>query len=120
MYFLNSGIYMFLNHFYLVVSKKLYQELVGSSFLRNDFAICEERTTVNKSMTWTGFYLYGKNTYFEFFEDGALPDRKEGSFGLAIGTEKSEGLGEKLSVTFKQQGFEEQIYHRQTHDRPIL
>ena len=119
MYFFEFRNYMFLNHFYLVVNKKLYQELVTSFFLRNIFAICEERTTINKSMKWKGFYIYGKNTYFEFFEDGALPGRKEGSFGLAIGTEKSDGLEEELSLTFKHQGFEEQIYHRQTNGKDI-
>ncbi len=51
-----------------------YQALVESSFLREEFAWTEDRTTVaNQNRSWRGLYLYGENNYFEFLDPVTTP-----------------------------------------------
>ena len=82
---------VYLNHFFLVVDSPTYKDIVESEFLKNEFAYFEERTTVvNDDDTYTGAYVYGKNTYFEFF-DGSKSENFMPSgltSGMAFGVEK--------------------------------
>jgi len=74
-----------LNHFYVTVDPDTYRQIVGSAFLKNEFAPFETRTTVRTDSTYTGAYFYGRNTYFEFFAADAA--HALGASGLALGTE---------------------------------
>jgi hypothetical protein len=90
-----------LNHFYFVPDAATYRAIAGSDFLRRQFAVAEERTTVRDDSTYTGFYLYGENTYFEFLK----PDARyaEGAFGLALGSDES-GTWRRLAPRWKEAG----------------
>ena len=79
-----------LNHFYATVDAQTYAAIEGSSFLREQFAPFEQRTTVRNDSTYSGLYLYGTNVYFEFFE-ADQGERKTGDAGFALGIENSVG-----------------------------
>ncbi|TDC20117.1 hypothetical protein E1265_22810 [Streptomyces sp. 8K308] len=79
---------LFYNHAYAVVDRETADAIEHSEFLR-EFADFEVRTTTGGDFTWTGRYLYGHETYLEFFGEGDLPgqDAEFGSSGLGISTE---------------------------------
>src|ERR1700754_3897033 len=78
---------VYLNHFFLTLDGESYAAVQSSSFLRNEFATFEQRTTVRKDTSYTGSYFYGAHTYFEFFEAGRGLDRTAGANGIAFGVE---------------------------------
>jgi len=66
---------VYLNHFFLTVDSPTYKDIVGSGFIKNEFAHFEERTTVvNAGQSYSGAYIYGENTYFEFFDESQSQD----------------------------------------------
>lgn len=80
---------LLLNHLYVIPDAETYAALAASTFLREAFAVSEERTTVRPDMTYSGLYFYGEDTYFEFLPpDGPLP---EGRTGVAFGIESPGG-----------------------------
>ncbi len=83
---------VFLNHVYAVVDRETYDALRGSSFLRETFAVSEERETVRADLTYSGLYFYGQRTYFEFLPPTAAAGLAEGNTGLALGVESEDGL----------------------------
>src|SRR5262249_43920941 len=76
-----------LNHFFLTVDRETYKAIESSTFLREEFAPFEQRTTVRKDMTYTGSYFYGDRSYFEFFEVGASIGRAVGASAVAFASE---------------------------------
>lgn len=60
---------LFLNHFFVVVDEPTYQDIQDSEFLRNIFAVTQSRTTKRNDAEYSGFYLYGETTYFEFLKE---------------------------------------------------
>jgi len=92
---------VFLNHFYLTLDHATYTAIETSEFLRREFAVTEERTTVRKDRTYTGLYFYGANTYFEFFDADKQTQRRVGDSAIAFGVEDpgaSEKLGQALGT----------------------
>ena len=55
-----------LNHFYATVDVETITAIRESPFVRR-FGNLEVRTTKGTQSTWTGTYLYGRQTYVEFF-----------------------------------------------------
>lgn len=90
---------VFLNHLYAVVDPETYAALAGAEFLRQAFAVTEERTTVRADLTYSGLYFYGQRTYFEFLQPGAASGT-----GLALGVERTGAL-----AAFAQRLAEEQV-----------
>lgn len=79
---------VFLNHFYVVIDSTTYKEIEQSAFLRSEFAVTEQRTTVRTDMSYTGLYFYGTNTYFEFFDVASDTSRQLGFSGIALGVDQ--------------------------------
>jgi len=79
---------VFLNHFYLTLDHATYTAIQTSEFLRREFAVTEERTTVRKDRTYTGVYFYGTHTYFEFFDAEKETRRRVGDSAIAFGVEE--------------------------------
>lgn len=103
--------FIFLNHFYLTVDAETYDAIEASTFLREEFAPYELRTTQRTDISYTGQYFYGKNTYFEFFRGGGA-NAYLGS-GLAIGIEQEGGIQALASLWGSQvatitRGYEDQ------------
>jgi hypothetical protein len=83
---------LFYNHAYGVVDRETADAVEHSAYLR-EFANFEVRTTTGADgETWTGRYLYGRETYFELFGVGDLPDSPLGAAGLAVSTENDGDL----------------------------
>jgi hypothetical protein len=76
-----------LNHVFATVDPQTAEAIRRSEFVRR-FANLEIRTTTGTRSTWTGRYLYGKQTYIEFFapEDFYINDKPApvGSWGIAL------------------------------------
>ena len=78
---------MSLNHVFVVLDGATYQGILGSDFLRKEFASFEQRTTVaGDGLEWTGLYFYGASTYVEFFAPEAI-DNPIGFAGFAYGVD---------------------------------
>ncbi|MCP3803735.1 DUF5829 family protein [Allokutzneria sp. A3M-2-11 16] len=101
----------FYNHAYAVVDRETADAVEHSRYLR-DFANVEVRTSSGGGLTWTGRYLYGRETYFELFGVGDLPgkDGELGSAGLAVSTENA---GELAKVDAR---LTKPVKYRQTRD----
>ena len=94
---------VFLNHFYVVIDSATYKDIEQSPFLRREFAVTEQRTTVRTDRSYTGLYFYGTNTYFEFFDVSSDNSRQVGFSGIAFGVDQSgelQAVGRALSPDF--------------------
>lgn len=83
------------NHAYAVVDTETANAIAESDYLR-EFANFELRTTTGGGLTWTGRYLYGRETYLEFFKenDFPAPDDIAGATGLAVSADRDGALAE--------------------------
>ncbi|SDM21003.1 DUF5829 family protein [Allokutzneria albata] len=99
------------NHAYAVVDRETADAVEKSPYLR-DFANVEVRTSSGGGLTWTGRYLYGRETYLELFGVGDLPgkDGEFGSAGLAISADRAGDLA-KVDKQLKKP-----VKYRQTRD----
>ncbi|MDR8412877.1 DUF5829 family protein [Nonomuraea sp. 3-1Str] len=107
---------LFYNHAYSVVDRATADAIEHSDYLK-EFANFEVRTTTGGGMTWTGRYLYGRQTYIELFGENDLPgqDGLFGSAGLGVSTEHA---GDLATVTdrLKALGITDPAKYRQTRD----
>jgi hypothetical protein len=89
----SAGQLLYYNHAYGVLDSETADAIEGSEYLR-EFANFEVRTTTGGNLTWTGRYLYGRETYLEFFKEGELPgpDGNAGAAGLAVSAERDGDL----------------------------
>lgn len=76
-----------LNHFYATVDADTVHAIRTSPFVKR-FANLEVRTTKGTLSTWTGTYLYGRQTYVEFFGPGDFQISSKpapiGGWGIAV------------------------------------
>jgi hypothetical protein len=107
---------LYFNHAYAVVDRETADAIEDSDYLR-EFANFEVRTTTGADKTWTGRYLYGRETYLELFGTGDLPgqDAAFGSTGMGLSTEQD---GDLATVTDRlvAEGVTEPIEFQQTRD----
>jgi hypothetical protein len=106
---------LFYNHSYGVVDRETADAVEHSAYIR-EFANFEVRTTTGADgATWTGRYLYGRETYFELFGVGDLPGSPFGTAGLAVSTEHD---GDLATVTERlpAEGVADPIEFLQTRD----
>jgi hypothetical protein len=64
---------VYLNHFFVVVDQTTYQDIQDSEYLKGTFAVTESRETIRNDASYSGFYVYGENTYFEFLTKSLSP-----------------------------------------------
>jgi hypothetical protein len=86
---------VYLNHFFRTVDSSTYKDIVGSDFIKNEFAHFEERTTVvNAGQSYSGAYIYGENTYFEFFDESQSQDASTMGLtsAIAFGVDKKDEI----------------------------
>ena len=102
---------VFLNHFYVVLDSATYKDIEQSAFLRREFAVTEQRTTVRTDMTYTGLYFYGTNTYFEFFDVSSDASSQVGFGGIALGVDQQGELvrDKYSSYPWKKKAFADEV-----------
>lgn len=61
------------NHFFVVVDQDTFDDIQNSEYINSTFAITEIRTTARTDATYSGFYVYGENTYFEILTRSLSP-----------------------------------------------
>lgn len=86
---------VYLNHFFLMLESQVYKDIVESEFIKKEFAHFEERTTiVNNNQSYSGAYIYGENTYFEFFDESKSQDSSTAGLtsAIAFGVEKKDEI----------------------------
>jgi hypothetical protein len=107
---------LYYNHAYAVVDTATADAIENSDFLR-EFANFEVRTTTGGSFSWKGRYLYGRETYLEFFGEGDLPgqDAEFGSTGLALSTENTGNLATVVE-RLRDHGVNNPVEYLQTRD----
>jgi hypothetical protein len=73
---------IYFNHVTIFVPPAAYDALRQSSFLRDQFSAFQEQTVQRDGGKWsyTGIYLFGQHTFFEFFKAGNEQPR----FGTSI------------------------------------
>jgi hypothetical protein len=106
---------LFYNHSYGVVERETADAVEHSAYIR-EFANFEVRTTTGADgATWTGRYLYGRETYFELFGVGDLPGSPFGTAGLAVSTERDGDLATVIE-RLPAEGVADPIEFLQTRD----
>jgi hypothetical protein len=93
-----AALVVFLNHFFVVLDHDTYAAIDANAFLTREFAPFERRTTVRNDRSYTCFYFYGTNTYFEFFDASGASTFRKGTDGIAF-TPEEPGAIEALQKT---------------------
>lgn len=78
---------VYLNHFFTVLDIETYKAIEASDFITKEFAPHEYRETVRGDRSYAGIYFYGKNTYFEFFDEVSRGPGSKGFSMLALGVD---------------------------------
>ena len=104
------------DHVYAVLDERTAEAIAGSEFLRS-FGRLEVHTTVADGETWTGRYLFGRNTYVELFGPGDVepPDDEPGSTGIGLSPRASGGL-EIVAGRMKNAGTPVEVERKTRHD----
>ena len=76
----------YLNHLFIIPDEATYQAIAKHDLL-HALAVGETRTTVRKDLTYTGQYIYGRSTYFEFLKPDENSNLGTGHTGIAFGFE---------------------------------
>jgi hypothetical protein len=79
-----------LNHLFVVIDPETYRAIAKSEFVRTEFAAIEQRATERADQSYRGMYLYGANTYIEFFQSAEMAAQgyKLREVGIAFGVEE--------------------------------
>ena len=88
---------VYLNHFFTVLDIETYEAIEASEFITKKFAPHEYRETVRGDRSYAGIYFYGKNTYFEFFDEVSRGPGSMGFSMLALGVDGQGELAELQS-----------------------
>lgn len=107
---------LFYNHAYGVLDRETADAIEHSDYLRK-FANFEVRDTTGADGTWTGRYLYGRETYFELFGVGDLPDPNVtfGFAGMGVSVERAGDLATVVE-RLRDEGVADPIEFGQTRD----
>ncbi|MFC4698969.1 DUF5829 family protein [Glaciecola siphonariae] len=100
------------NHMFHVLSPDDFAALKNSSFIQDTFAASEKRTTGADGQQWTGLYLYGEQSYVEFFEPvglkAVMSNAEEGLSGIAFSVDfagQLSTLSDKLEARYSVNAF---------------
>lgn len=82
---------VYLNHTYGIFSEATLKALQTNAYLKDTFGTVETRTTTRPDLTYTGTYVYGRETYLEAFPDGTFGLGTD-FMGMALGDEQAGGI----------------------------
>lgn len=112
--------FVYLNHVYVTLDSTTYSSICNSDFLKEQFANIQTKTTyADSNASWTGTYIWGQNTYIEFFDIGDVENK--GYSGIGYGVEIKNGI-DSLYKHFTSLGIKnitQGLRSRQIEDREI-
>ncbi|MFN8298149.1 MAG: DUF5829 family protein [Chitinophagales bacterium] len=85
---------VYFNHAFVVLDTADYNALRTNSFIRNELAGFQTRSTISNGNGWTGSYIYGTDNYLELFEAST----SQHDLGTAALATSVDGEGELLKV----------------------
>jgi hypothetical protein len=59
---------IYLNHLFVVLDSATYTNLFDSPFISEKLGMIDTSSVTTTEESWSGKYLYGMNSYFEFFQ----------------------------------------------------
>ena len=80
---------IYLNHIYIVLDSGTLSHLSDSSFISNKYGNIKVSSATTAKESWSGIYLSGKNSYFEFFSTKGYKGATLGDCGLVFMTVQS-------------------------------
>lgn len=78
-----------LNHIYIVLDSITYNHLFDSSFIEQQIGNVKAASVTTTDDSWSGKYLFGKNSYFEFFSTKSFEGAIENDCGFGFITSAS-------------------------------
>ena len=82
---------IYLNHVWLMIDSSTYASVNRSVFLRKSFAhIRRDSIRAGGGESWNGTYIFGRNTYLEFFNSGQ--EKSDGLCGIGFAVEQPGGI----------------------------
>lgn len=85
---------VYFNHAFLVLDSADYNALRNNSFIRNELAGFQTRSTISNGSGWTGSYIYGSDNYLELFE-ASTSQHNLGTAALATSVDE---VGELVKI----------------------
>lgn len=73
-----------LNHVYVVLDSTTYNHLFDAAFIEQQIGNVKAASVTTTDDSWSGKYLFGKNSYFEFFSPKSFEGAMEGDCGLGF------------------------------------
>lgn len=111
---------VYVNHVYVTLDSATYFAVSNSAFLKDIFSACITKTiAADSGQSWTGTYVWGENTYIEFFNIGEYENK--GYSGIGFGVEVENGI-EHLHKHFTDSGMTniwKDVRYRQIDDREV-
>ncbi|MGC4036135.1 MAG: DUF5829 family protein [Chitinophagaceae bacterium] len=83
---------IYLNHVYFVLDSVSFAKLSDSNFVTQQLANLKVSSTTTTNGSWSGKYLMGKNSYFEFFAANGFSGASLGDCGLGFMTKKTKDI----------------------------
>jgi hypothetical protein len=113
---------VFLSHFFVALDQGTY-DAIKNAPQTSALAKAEARHTVAGSESWSGFYIYGRQTYIEFFGDAAFPSELvlgDGGIGLSVENAGGvEAVAARLRTVYGDKvGFEKKVRTTPSGDIP--
>lgn len=116
----NSKPLVYVNHVYVTLDSATYSAVSTSDFLKETFCSCITKTiTADSGQSWTGTYVWGENTYIEFYNIGEYENK--GYSGIGLGVEVENGI-EHLHKHFTDLGMTniwKDFRYRQIDDKEV-
>lgn len=85
---------VYFNHAFLVLDSADYNALRTNSFIKNELAGFQTRSTISNGSGWTGSYIYGTDNYLELFEAST----SQHDLGTAALATSVDGEGDLLKI----------------------
>ena len=79
---------VYLNHVYFVLDSNTFNHLFDAAYILN-VGDTSEKSTTTTTASWSGKYLFGKQSYFEFFSSASFKQAPEHGCGFGFMTYKS-------------------------------
>ncbi|QKR99912.1 hypothetical protein F9288_09880 [Sphingomonas sp. CL5.1] len=110
----------FVNHFYALLDGETAEAVKTAALLKSFGVLRVKHVNAGDGQSWTGRYLYMRNTYIELFGPGDSGDLTVGSLGIGLGGDRP-GVLDEMAARLRRAGvaFEADMTRRTYVDRSV-